>query len=56
MLLVTRRSQDRFSSRALSQAMFYEFSGARDPAVSERLREAIARSRGDELRSVRSDA
>jgi protein-L-isoaspartate(D-aspartate) O-methyltransferase len=55
MVLVARRSEDEFSARALCPVMFYDFSGARDPRVSERLRQAMARSRGGEVKSVRCD-
>jgi hypothetical protein len=46
MLLVTRFDGDEFSARFLCGAAFYEFSGARDPEVSGRLEQAIARDRG----------
>lgn len=55
MLLVTRRTQEEFSARLLCPAAFYEFSGARDPEVSQRLKHAIANSRGGEVKSVRRD-
>ena len=34
----------------------YEFSGARDAAVSDRLKQAFERDRGAGVRSVRTDA
>jgi hypothetical protein len=43
MLLVTRFIGDEFGARFLCGAAFYEFSGARDPEVSGRLEQAIAR-------------
>ena len=55
MLLVTRCTSDEFSARMLCPAAFYEFSGARDPKVNERLKQAIAGSRGGEVKSIRSD-
>jgi protein-L-isoaspartate(D-aspartate) O-methyltransferase len=55
MLLVTRRTSDEFHARMLCPTAFYEFSGARDPEVNERLRQAIAGSRGGEVKSIRSD-
>ena len=36
-------------------AAFYEFSGARDPEVSGRLEQAIARDRGAGVKSLRRD-
>lgn len=55
MMLVTRRTHDEFAARMLCPAAFYDFSGARDPVVSERLKQAIARGQGGEVKSVRSD-
>jgi protein-L-isoaspartate(D-aspartate) O-methyltransferase len=55
MLLVTRFDGDEFSARFLCGAAFYEFSGARDPEVSGRLEQAIARDRGAGVKSLRRD-
>jgi hypothetical protein len=55
MLLVTRFNGDEFSARFLCGAAFYEFSGARDPEVSGRLEQAIARDRGAGVKSLRRD-
>ena len=55
MLLVTRLEHDAFSARFLCGASFYEFSGARDPDVSGRLEQAIARDRGVGVQSLRRD-
>ena len=53
MLLVKRRSADEFSAQVLCDVQFYEFSGARNPEISERLRHAIRR--GVEVKSIRTD-
>ena len=55
MLLATRFNGDEFSARFLCGAAFYEFSGARDPEVSGRLEQAIARDRGAGVKSLRRD-
>jgi protein-L-isoaspartate(D-aspartate) O-methyltransferase len=44
-----------FLRRCSARTAFYEFSGARDPEVDQRLKQAIANSRGGEIKSVRSD-
>jgi protein-L-isoaspartate(D-aspartate) O-methyltransferase len=56
MVLATRRSADEFAVRVLSNVLIYEFSGARDPEVNERLRQAMAKSRGGEVKSIRTDS
>ncbi len=56
MLLVTRRGADRFDAHFVCPVSFYEFAGARDPAVSDRLKQAFERDRGAGVRSVRTDA
>ncbi len=55
MLLVKRRGRDAFEARFLCQVWFYEFAGARDDHVGDRLARAFARDRGAEVRSVRMD-
>jgi hypothetical protein len=52
----TRRSSDEFAFRALSNIQIYEFSGARNPGIGERLELAMALSRGGEVKSVRIDS
>jgi protein-L-isoaspartate(D-aspartate) O-methyltransferase len=56
MLLVTRRGDDDFAARILCGAAFYEFSGARDAEVSDKLRDALMRDRGAGLKSLRRNA
>jgi len=56
MVLLTRRSDEEFGVRVLSNVFIYEFSGARDPEVNERLRQAMTNSRGHEVKSVRTDS
>ena len=56
MLLATRRTRDEFSARILCGAAFYEFAGARDADVGDRLQKAFARDRGVGVKSVRCDA
>ena len=55
MLLVTRHGPDAFEARFLCPVWFYEFAGARDPAVSDRLAKALAEDRGAGVKSVRTD-
>jgi protein-L-isoaspartate(D-aspartate) O-methyltransferase len=55
MLLVRRRTSDRFDARFLCAVAFYEFAGARDAEISNRLKEAFARDRGAGVKSVRTD-
>ena len=55
MLLVRRRGLDEFEARFLCPVWFYEFAGARDAAVSDRLLQAFAEDRGAGVRSVRTD-
>jgi protein-L-isoaspartate(D-aspartate) O-methyltransferase len=55
MLLVTRRSADRFEARFLCPVSFYEFAGARDAAVGDRLAQAFASDRGAGVCSIRTD-
>lgn len=55
MLLATRRAADRFDARLLCPVSFYEFAGARDAEISDRLKQAFARDRGAGVRSIRTD-
>ena len=55
MLLVTRHGPDAFEARFLCPVWFYEFAGARDAAVSDRLAKALAEDRGAGVKSVRTD-
>lgn len=55
MVLVSRLGDAVFSIRRLSAAAFYEFSGARDAGVSERLRHAYDTGALDRVKSVRTD-
>jgi protein-L-isoaspartate(D-aspartate) O-methyltransferase len=55
MLLVKRRAGNQFEARFLCPVWFYEFAGARDADVSDRLARAFARDRGAEVRSLRTD-
>jgi protein-L-isoaspartate(D-aspartate) O-methyltransferase len=55
MMLVSRVSRTVFSARSLCSVAFYEFSGARDGGVDERLRRAFKASSLDHVRSVRVD-
>jgi protein-L-isoaspartate(D-aspartate) O-methyltransferase len=56
MVLATRRSADEFAVRLLSNVFIYEFNGARDAEVNERLRRAIESGRRGEVKSIRSDS
>jgi protein-L-isoaspartate(D-aspartate) O-methyltransferase len=56
MLLVKRERSDGFSARFLCPVGFYEFRGARDSSVNERLAAAFRHDRGTEVKSVRCDA
>ena len=56
MVLATRRSADEFAVRVLSNVFIYEFNGARDAEVNERLRRAIESGRRGEVKSIRSDS
>jgi protein-L-isoaspartate(D-aspartate) O-methyltransferase len=55
MLLVKRRRPDEFDARFLCPVSFYEFAGARDANVSDRLAQAFAQDRGGGVKSVRTD-
>jgi protein-L-isoaspartate(D-aspartate) O-methyltransferase len=55
MLLVKRRRPDEFEARFLCPVSFYEFAGARDADVSDRLAQAFAQDRGAGVKSVRTD-
>ena len=55
MLLVKRRRPDEFDARFLCPVSFYEFAGARDADVSDRLAQAFAQDRGAGVKSVRTD-
>ena len=52
---VTRDNGDEFSRGSYVGLPFYEFNGARDPEVSGRLEQAIARDRGAGVKSLRRD-
>ena len=56
MLLLKRRSRDEFEARFLCPVWFYEFVGARDIDVNDRLAQAFAQDRGAGVSSVRTDA
>jgi protein-L-isoaspartate(D-aspartate) O-methyltransferase len=51
MLLAKRRSSDYFAGRFLCHVEFYEFAGARDAQIGDRLKEAFARDRGSGVNS-----
>jgi protein-L-isoaspartate(D-aspartate) O-methyltransferase len=55
MLLVKRRTADQFDARFLCPVWFYEFAGARDAEVSNRLAQAFAQDRGAGVKSLRTD-
>ena len=55
MLLVKRRTADQFDARFLCPVWFYEFAGARDAEVSDRLAQAFAQDRGAGVKSLRTD-
>jgi protein-L-isoaspartate(D-aspartate) O-methyltransferase len=55
MLLVMRRGRDEFEARFLCPVWFYEFAGARDAAVGDRLAKAFGEDRGAGVKSVRTD-
>jgi protein-L-isoaspartate(D-aspartate) O-methyltransferase len=55
MLLVKRRTDDRFAARFLCRAGFIDFQGARDPAISRRLTAALRRDQGAAMKSLRRD-
>jgi protein-L-isoaspartate(D-aspartate) O-methyltransferase len=55
MLLAKRCERDEFEARFLCPAWFYEFAGARDTEVSNRLAKAFAEDRGVGVKSVRTD-
>jgi protein-L-isoaspartate(D-aspartate) O-methyltransferase len=55
MLLVRRRDGDEFSAQFLCAAAFYEFAGARDTDVSNRLDQALTRDRGASVKSLRRE-
>jgi len=50
-----RRGEERFEARLTYGAQFIPFSGARDPAVSKRLSEALSRDEGAAVKSLRCD-
>jgi protein-L-isoaspartate(D-aspartate) O-methyltransferase len=50
-----RRRRDEFEERFLCPVWFYEFAGARDADVSDRLAQAFAQDRGIGVKSVRTD-
>jgi protein-L-isoaspartate(D-aspartate) O-methyltransferase len=56
MALLNRRSEDSFAARLYFGAYFIGFNGARDPAVSSLLRNALKRDRGVGVKSLRCDA
>jgi hypothetical protein len=53
MLFVKRERSDDLSARFLCPVGFYQFRGARDSSVNERLAAALRRDRGAEVKSVR---
>jgi protein-L-isoaspartate(D-aspartate) O-methyltransferase len=55
MLLAKRCAGDAFEARFLCPVWFYEFAGARDADVSDRLQRAFAEDRGAAVRSIRID-
>jgi protein-L-isoaspartate(D-aspartate) O-methyltransferase len=55
MLLAKRRGPNEFDARFLCPVSFYEFAGARDADVSDRLAQAFAQDRGASVKSVRTD-
>jgi protein-L-isoaspartate(D-aspartate) O-methyltransferase len=55
MLLVERRGSDEFAARFLCPVSFYEFAGARDAEVSDRLAQVFAQDRGAGVKSARRD-
>ena len=56
MLFLKRRSRDEFEARFLCPVWFYEFAGARDIDVNDRLAQSFAEDRGLGVNSVRTDA
>lgn len=56
MLLVKRGRKDDFAASFLCPVEFYQFSGARDPVVSERLAAALRHDRGAGVKSLRCEA
>ena len=55
MMLLTRRREDSFAVRLLCGVAFIDFSGARDPEVSNQLGKALRRDQGAPVRSLRGD-
>jgi protein-L-isoaspartate(D-aspartate) O-methyltransferase len=55
MLLVKRRTDDRFAARFVCRVGFIDFQGARDPAISRRLAAALRRDLGAAVKSLRRD-
>lgn len=55
MLLAKRRGRNEFEARFLCSVWFYEFAGAREAEVSNRLAKAFAEDRGAGVKSVRAD-
>jgi protein-L-isoaspartate(D-aspartate) O-methyltransferase len=53
---LTRVSADRFAAVLRGQVFFVDFDGARDPALSEELAQALHRDGGASVRSLRCDA
>jgi protein-L-isoaspartate(D-aspartate) O-methyltransferase len=54
-MLLVQRCGDEFEARFLCSVWFYEFAGARDAEVSDRLQRAFAEDRGAAVRSIRTD-
>ena len=50
-----RKSADLFSAKLEGSVLFVDFAGARDPAVSNELANALSRDRGAAVRSLRCD-
>lgn len=56
MMLLTRKSADGFAARFLCGVAFIDFSGARDPEVSDQLSKALQRDQGAPVQSLRCDS
>ncbi|MGO9775377.1 MAG: protein-L-isoaspartate O-methyltransferase family protein [Terracidiphilus sp.] len=56
MTLLTRKSEESFAARLLCGVSFIDFSGARDPKVSNQLSKALQRDQGAPVKSLRCDS
>ena len=54
-MLLAKRHPEAFEARFLCPVWFYEFAGARDAGVRDRLQRAFAEDRGARVRSIRTD-